>query len=793
MPQHRTTLLLSLCLFFCFSTSAQSPIVPAPVEYATGSGSVKLAYPVVIITEGNEEEKNQFNAAFLEQELIRLNIPVIRVTGQFPVTTTVNRSKIVLRAFADSTTEAYQAESLTNTITISGSARSIFYGIQSLLQILPETKNPDGLIIPTFVLNDAPRFAYRGMHLDVARHFFTVKEVKKYIDYLAFHKFNTFHWHLTDDQGWRIEIKKYPALTAVGGQRAGTIIGRYPGTGNDNIPYGGFFTQEEIKEVVKYAAQRYISIIPEIELPGHASAAIAAYPELSCFPIESTVIPPNMISAASKSAGGKRVQETWGVFEDVFCPTEYTFSFMQDVLDEVTALFPSQYIHIGGDECPKESWKRSAFCQQLIKDKGLKDEHGLQSYFIRRIEQYLNSKGRKIIGWDEILEGGLVPNATVMSWRGEEGGIAAAQQKHTVVMTPGSHCYFDHTQSANEDSVTIGGYTPLEKVYAYEPIPTALKDDEAKYIMGAQANLWTEYIGNMAKVEYMIFPRMSALAEVLWTPKANRNWAAFEKKIPGLLRQYRSWNANYSKAYFDLNATIKPTKNYLGVIWNVNSKFNNLSAVFTDAKGKRTRIKTLAQDGHTAIIGNTGTYTLQVAPSDKLPLTEQDPAMQASISQSFFFNKATGRKITLTNPPSAKYSGNGAFTLVDGVQNTRGFARSSEFLGFEGKDCEAIIDLGKVVAVNKVIVHALRQPSNWIWQPLSASVSISNDNRSFREIKLSDDFTGGDAGNGIMMIDLKKVKARYIKVVVKHWGAIPNGNPGAGNNAWLFVDEIEVQ
>jgi hexosaminidase len=301
---------------------------------------------------------------------------------------------------------------------------------------------------------------------------------------------------------------------------------------------------------VKYAADRYITVIPEIELPGHSSAAIAAYPDLSCFPGEPTKIAAKTAWAGSRE--GKQVQQAWGVFEDVFCPSEYTFNFLQDVLDEVMQLFPSNYIHIGGDECPKESWKRSAFCPQLIKEKNLKDEHGLQSYFIQRIEKYLNSKGRKIIGWDEILEGGLAPNATVMSWRGEEGGITAAKQHHDVVMTPGTYVYFDHAQKKNEDSVNIGGYLPLEKVYAYEPLPGALNADETKYILGAQANVWTEYMANERKVEYMIFPRMSALSEVLWSPKEKRNWEDFKRRLPALFNHYKMWGANYNTTHFDL-------------------------------------------------------------------------------------------------------------------------------------------------------------------------------------------------------------------------------------------------
>jgi hexosaminidase len=378
------------------------------------------------------------------------------------------------------------------------------------------------------------------------------------------HKLNTFQWHLTEDQGWRIEIKKYPKLTSMGSHRNGTIVGRFPGKSNDGIQEGGFYTQEEVKELVKYASDRFVTIIPEIEMPGHASAAIAAYPQLSCFPDSSTKH--SSKTPWSGSVNGKQVQQTWGVFEDVFAPTEYTFNFIQDVLDEVLQLFPSKFIHIGGDECPKTAWKKSAFCQQLIKDKNLKDEHGLQSYFIQRIEKYLNGKGRQIIGWDEILEGGLAPNAAVMSWRGEKGGIEAAKQKHKVIMTPTTYVYFDYSQTKHEDSVTIGGYLTLKMVYDYEPIPSQLSKEDEKYVIGAQANLWTEYIANPSKLEYMLFPRLTALSEVLWSSKANKNWGDFQKKLTTQFNRYDFWNWNYSKAVQDPTSKIQENINDLTIV-----------------------------------------------------------------------------------------------------------------------------------------------------------------------------------------------------------------------------------
>lgn len=543
-----------LCLlFYAMETIAQNQIsiIPQPQTINNRSGNFILSgkTKINIKSPGALKSASFFNSYM--QKMYGLSIPSI--TAKTSLKSQEPEQMIVLgiNKTLSTSKEAYSLDITPNTIKIEGADEAgVFYGIQSLIQLIPVEKNKaNSFIIPCLQIFDAPRFAYRGMHLDVSRHFFPSSFIKKYIDFIAMHKMNRFHWHLTDDQGWRIEIKKYPKLTDIGAYRNGTTIGRYPGTGNTGTRYGGFYTQEEIKDIVKYASERYVEVIPEIELPGHASAAIAAYPELSCFPEESTKHPEKI--AWSGSTTGKQVQQTWGVFEDVFAPTETTFTFLENVFNEVLPLFPSKYIHIGGDECPKESWKRSAFCQQLIKEKNLKDEHGLQSYFITRVEKYINGKGKQIIGWDEILEGGLAPNALVMSWRGEKGGIEAAKQKHQVIMTPGEWMYFDHKQKQKEDSVTIGGYTTVQKVYGYEPLPKQLSEEDAKYVLGAQANVWTEYITNTSKVEYMIFPRMSALSEVLWSSKEQRNWSQFEPRLQQSFKRYSFLGWNYSKAYFE--------------------------------------------------------------------------------------------------------------------------------------------------------------------------------------------------------------------------------------------------
>lgn len=473
---------------------------------------------------------NNLNEYLGKYFLVKLDITSKELPG--------NSINLILNTRVSEFEDAYVLTSSEKNISIIGtSGAGVFYGIQSLIQLLPYQSTTFSIPVPAIAITDHPRFAYRGMHLDVSRHFFDIAFIKKYIDYLALHKLNNFHWHLTDDHGWRIEIKKHPRLTAIGAWRNGTIIGLYPGTGNDGLRYGGYYTQEEIKEVIKYAADRYINVIPEIEMPAHSMAVLAAYPELGTEP--------------SKKY---EVAQTWGIFNkfnNVFQPTEQTFKFLEEVLTEVMELFPSQYIHIGGDEASKIWWKQSAVSQQIMKLNGIKDESGLQSYFIHRIEKFVNRKGKTIIGWDEILDGGLAPNAIVMSWRGEKGGIAAAKQKHKVIMTPENMMYFNHSQFVKDDSLTAAKFLPLKTVYDYEPVPVVLSAEEASYVWGGQANLWSEYIASPAKAEYMIFPRLDALSEILWSPKEKRNYPDFLKRLKTQLKRYDLMKVNYSKKYLN--------------------------------------------------------------------------------------------------------------------------------------------------------------------------------------------------------------------------------------------------
>lgn len=637
-----------------------------------------------------------------------------------------------------------------------------FYALQTLMQLLP-TQKSNSLAIPCAEINDEPRFQWRGMHLDVCRHFYPVSFIKKYIDLIALYKMNTFHWHLTEDQGWRIEIKKYPKLTQVGSVRKGTMVGKYSDQKYDSIPYGGFYTQEEIKEIVNYAAQRHITIVPEIEMPGHSVAAIAAYPWLSC------------------TGKPKEVERGWGVFEDVYCTKDSTFQFLQDVLDEVMALFPGKYIHIGGDECPKTRWKECKHCQQMIKQHKLKDEHELQSYFIQRIEKYVNSKGKQIIGWDEILEGGLAPSAAVMSWRGIEGGVAAAKQKHFVVMSPGSHCYFDHYQaSPSDEPLAIGGYTPLEKVYAYEPIPKELKPEEQPYILGAQANVWTEYILNEKQVEYMAVPRMSALAEVLWTKQENKNETDFLNRLQKHFLLLDKWNVNYAKALYKVEQKITPSDKTDGV--SLELKANPvLGDIYYTNDGKEPTTNSYKYES---------AVTLSNDQTIKAALFKDNTLKGKVSSKDYIIHKATGKQVTLKTAPSKSYKGDGEFTLVNGVIATRPRI-SEQWLAWSGRDLEAVINLEKETSITEITAGFLKDELSWIYSPKEIEFLVSNDGITFISVaKMTSDNLDQER---FASIRFKARDTKYVKVIAKNFGKIHSGKPGAGSDSWLFCDEIIVK
>ncbi|WP_289125128.1 glycoside hydrolase family 20 protein [uncultured Bacteroides sp.] len=669
--------------------------------------------------------------------------------------------------------EGYVLTTTPEGINLNGQTENgVFYGIQTLRKSIPAEAKEATILIPAGEIKDEPRFSYRGMHLDVGRHFFPKEFMKKYIDLLALHNMNTFHWHLTDDQGWRIEIKKYPKLTEIGSQRSRTVIGRNTQE-YDNTPYGGFFTQEEAKEIVKYAQERYITVIPEVDLPGHMLAALAAYPEMGC------------------TGGPYEVCPRWGIFEDVLCiGNDQTMQFLEDVMSEIIEIFPSKYVHIGGDEAPRTRWEKCPKCQARIKTEGLKAdknhtaEDRLQSYCMTRIEEFLNSKGRQIIGWDEILEGDVAPNATVMSWRGMEGGIKAAQLGHDVIMTPTSFCYFDYYQTADtkDEPLGIGGYVPIEKVYSLEPVPAVLTEEQSKHILGAQANLWTEYIHSSEHVEYMVLPRMAALAEVQWTQPEKKDFKDFTKRLARLMKFYQRDGFNYAKHVFDLKVDFTPDVTKKAVVVTLSTIDD--APIYYTLDGTEPTTASLKYTEPVSITETADFQAVVIRPEGKSKV----------VNKKISFNKATYCPIELTFQPSEKYKFGGAITLVDGMKGNDSYATGA-WLGFVGGDVEAIIDLGQETEIKQVATNAIVDMSAWIMGSTGLVVSISDDNKEFREVAAKDipaETNIDKKGVENYEITFDPVKARYVKVVIKRSPALPKGHAGEGKAAYMFIDEIEV-
>lgn len=756
---HLCLLMAAAGLWSCSTQQPAAPkgsvsIIPMPASVSETADSFLLDKQTVIVANNESDKKTAalFNAWLKE------------LTGyELAVKEQGDKNAILLQTGNDSTNaEGYTLTADHNNITIKGnSGAGTFYGVQTLIQLLPVEK-ARAMYVPGVSITDAPRFAYRGLHLDVGRHFFSVDFIKKYIDLMAMHKMNTFHWHLTEDQGWRIEIKKYPRLQEVASKRKETMAGRYADNKYDGKPYGGYYTQEQVKEVVQYATDHFITVIPEIEMPGHSLAALTAYPNLGC------------------TGGPYEVGTRWGVYDDVYCAgNDSVYLFLQDVLDEVMALFPSKYIHIGGDESPKVRWEKCPKCQARMKQEGLKDEHALQSYFIQRMEKYLNSKGRQIIGWDEILEGGLAPNATVMSWRGIEGGIAAAKQKHDVIMTPGEFCYFDHYQSkGTNEPLAIGGFLPVSQVYAYEPIPAELSSDEAKYIKGAQANVWTEYINNTNYLEYMVYPRAAALSEVLWSPKDKRNDDNFVDRLKVHVKRLDLKKVNYAKHVFEV--TGKVTDNGKGGVAVVlNSKLDGGKIFFTTDSTAPTPQATPYTDA--VQITRSGTLRAQVFLDGK-PFGNE-------YNQTFLFHKGLAKKVSMASAADASHRPVADFTLVNGVEGNAAY-NDNEWFGFKGTDMEAVVELDSVQDIHLVGINTINVKGDWIYPPKQVVFSVSDDGKIYKEVYKQNTF----AQPGINKVrgHLQAVRGRFVKVQMQNFGKIPAGAAGAGNGAWLFADEFII-
>ena len=760
----------------CASCTAEKEanyqVIPLPQEVSlTQENPFKLNENVLIAYPENNALL-QRNAEFLSEY-------IQQATNYAPKTKAIAAGEQVKNAIvlgldpSIANKEGYVLTTTPEGININGQTENgVFYGIQTLRKSIPAEAKEATILIPAGEIKDEPRFSYRGMHLDVGRHFFPKEFMKKYIDLLALHNMNTFHWHLTDDQGWRIEIKKYPKLTEIGSQRSRTVIGRNTQE-YDNTPYGGFFTQEEAKEIVKYAQERYITVIPEVDLPGHMLAALAAYPEMGC------------------TGGPYEVCPRWGIFEDVLCiGNDQTMQFLEDVMNEIIEIFPSKYVHIGGDEAPRTRWEKCPKCQARIKTEGLKAdknhtaEDRLQSYCMTRIEEFLNSKGRQIIGWDEILEGDVAPNATVMSWRGMEGGIKAAQLGHDVIMTPTSFCYFDYYQTADtkDEPLGIGGYVPIEKVYSLEPVPAALTEEQSKHILGAQANLWTEYIHSSEHVEYMVLPRMAALAEVQWTQPEKKDFKDFTKRLARLMKFYQRDGFNYAKHVFDLKIDFTPDVTKKAVVVTLSTIDD--APIYYTLDGTEPTTASLKYTEPVSITETADFQAVVIRPEGKSKV----------VNKKISFNKATYCPIELTFQPSEKYKFGGAITLVDGMKGNDSYATGA-WLGFVGGDVEAIIDLGQESEIKQVATNAIVDMSAWIMGSTGLVVSISDDNKEFREVAAKDipaETNIDKKGVENYEITFDPVKARYVKVVIKRSPALPKGHAGEGKAAYMFIDEIEV-
>lgn len=761
----------SLVIFFLLTTTylfgqQEINLVPLPVSVKKLAGTFTIDPSTVLMyQEGNKELV--LAAGFLKSQVKRISgIELKEKAGGN------KRIELVIASIETIGEEGYLLDVTPASISIKANTRAgIIYGMQTLLQTLPVIRTNAPLQVPCMKITDYPRFQWRGMHLDVSRHFFGPGFVKEYIDLLASYKMNRFHWHMVDDQGWRIEIKKYPNLTKTGAWRVdqnklvwGVRPQAKPG---EAATYGGFYTQEQVKDIIRYAAERNVMVVPEIEMPGHVASAIASYSWLSC-----------LQQPQLSLTGGNYT----GISSNYCAGNDSVFHFLEDVLREVTDLFPSPYIHIGGDEVDKAPWKKCARCQARMKKEGLKNEEELQSYFIRRIGKFVSSRHKKMIGWDEVLEGGLAPDATVMSWRGEAGGVAAAKMKHDVIMTPDYPLYFDHYQAGPEgEPSAFGGMNSLRHVYNYEPVSKELTEQESRYILGAQANLWTEFITKPEGVEYMVLPRMAALAEVVWSPRQGRNLQSFMNRIKEHYTRYEQKGLRYNAGNFAvaINPVIKDGHLFV----ELSNEIPGSSIVYTT-------------DGNEPGVGSPiYTQPLLMEASATLKAStvtnQQVRNIQAS-KQNFIIHKGVGKNVSYVHQPAKSYPANGPNSLVDGIKGTATVGKY--WHGFSADDLIATVDLGKPANLHQISLGCLQAYRSWIFLPQWVKFEVSADGKQFTEVKTVQ--TPFDINENYLQYDFKvslnSVSARYVRVTAKN-NTCPPGHPGAGTPAWIFADEIVIE
>lgn len=767
--QAKLSLVTFIMISFIKSLSAGSlNIVPVPMQVIEGHGVFIIDNSTLLLI---DETNGTTEISGLFAEKIRLSSGLILNAKNYNPAFPKNNSIIFTTLGADLSlgSEGYTIDiSETNILIRSVTANGFFYGLQTLFQLMPPDiekrgSGPKTYSLPVVSIKDMPRFKYRGMHLDVGRYMFPVEFIKKYIDLMAMYKLNTFHWHLTDDQGWRIEIRKYPKLTQVGSVRKGTQIGKTDKI--DSVPYSGFYTQAEAREIVAYAASKFVTVIPEIEMPGHSVAALTAYPSLAC------------------TSGPFEVHTHWGVSDDILCAgNDSVFTFLEDLLTEIMDIFPSTYIHIGGDEAPKVRWEKCPKCQARIKAEGLKDEVELQSYFIKRIEKFLVSKNRRLIGWDEILEGGLAPEATVMAWRGIQAAIDAAVQGHDAIMTPVDYCYFDYYQGdpATEPEA-IGGYLTLKTVYSYNPVPQILPFGQSQHIIGVQGNIWTEFLKTPEEVEYMAFPREIALAEVAWSQQDRRNWDDFINRMDNQFPRLDILNVKYSKGSFVVDITTQREKN------------RNLVVLDSETKGMEMRFTLDGSDPDSNSSEYTQPFALSGSTLVKAALFEKDK-MAGSINQrKIIVSKASGKPVTIIKPYSFKYPGNAEQAMTDGLTGTDSY--KSGWQGYEGTDMEFIVDLLQPTKISSVRLNFLKNPADWVLFPTEVVFSTSLDGKKWKELNSTTFDASSPSERKIKAAggSFRETAVRFIKVLATSPKVLPDWHEYKGQPCWIFADELIVE